>query len=231
MPPIEAVCFDLDSTLCLSNQSDQEIHAEVFDRAGVEPFFSPADLRAVDSTDVETAESNVEFYANLYRAAVEGLPVDPEPSLLAELGELTVDVVDETDVSFRPGAREALDYAHEHYEVGLVTNGGMETQRAKLETLGIADSFDVTVYCDPAAGVDPKPATEPFDRALAGLSASPEGTVYVGDDHKADVVGAHRAGLQSVWVPPNRPHESHPTDPDPAPTHRLESLTDLPMVL
>jgi HAD superfamily hydrolase (TIGR01509 family) len=231
MSSIEAVCFDLDSTLCLPDQSDQEIHAAVFDRAGVEPFFYPPDQRAVDSTDVETAESAAEFYTNLYRVAVEGLPADPEPSLLAELGEVTVEVVDETAVSLRPGAREAHDNARERYEVGLVTNGGKETQYAKLETLGIAGSFDVTVYCDPAAGVDPKPATEPFDRALAGLSASPETTVYVGDDHSTDVVGAHEAGLQSVWVPPNRPHESHPDDPEPAPTHRLDSLEGLPSVL
>ncbi len=89
----------------------------------------------------------------------------------------------------------------------------------------------MTVYCDLAGGVDPKPATEPFDRALAALAVPPAATAYVWDDHSADVVGAHEAGLQSVWVPPDRPHESHLTDPDPEPTHRLESLTDLPTVL
>lgn len=233
MPPVEAVCFDLDSTLCLSNQSDHEIHSTVFERAGIEPPFTPTDLRATDATDVATAESAADFYTNLYRAIVDRLDddVDLSPSVLAELGEITTDVVDETDVSFRPGAERALEYARDRYEVGLITNGGRETQTAKLETLGIADPFDVTVFCDPGEGIDPKPATEPFELALSELSATPETTVYVGDSHSGDVVGAHRSGLRSVWVPPNRPHEDHPSDPDPAPTHRLDSLDELPGIL
>lgn len=233
MSTIEAVCFDLDSTLCTSNQSDSEIHREVFERAGIDPLFTPADIRAVDTDDVETAESRPEFYTNLYRATVAELSadVDAEPSLLVELGEITADVVDETDVSFRSGAREALRYADDRYEVGLITNGGEKTQTAKLETLGISDAFDVTVFCDPSAGVDPKPAQDPFEMALSELSASAETTVYVGDSHSSDVVGAHEAGFQSVWVPPNRPHDEHPSDPDPAPTYRLESMTELPTVV
>jgi len=229
MPSPEAVLFDLDSTLCLSDQSDEEIHGAVFDRVGVEPFFTVADVRGVDSSEIPTAHSEREFYEHLYRAVV--ADVGGEPSHVPALAEATVDVVDETAVSFREGAREALEYARERYEVGLVTNGGEETQREKLERLGIADAFDVTVFCDPANGVDPKPATEPFERALSALEASAERAVYVGDSHGADVVGAHRAGLQSVWAPPNRPHEEYPSDPDPAPTHRLESLADLPRVV
>lgn len=231
MTTVDAVCFDLDSTLCLSNQSDQEIHSAVFERAGVDPLFTPEDVRAVDSADVETAASDAAFYTNLYREVIKNSSVDPEPSVLERLGEITVDVVDEADVSFRPGAKEALDHVSEQYPLGLITNGGEQTQGAKLERLGISDYFDVTVFCDPARGVEPKPATEPFEQALAGLPSAPETTVYVGDSHSSDVVGAHRAGLQSVWVPPDRPHETQPSDPDPAPTHRLSSVADITTLL
>lgn len=227
----EAVCFDLDSTLCVSNQSDEDIHRDVFERAGIEPFFTPSDLRAVDSAEVETAESDAEFYTNLYRATVRRLSTDADSSLLAELGEITVDVVDKTDVSFREGAKDALTYASERYELGLITNGRRETQTAKLETLGIDDVFDATVFCDPGAGIDPKPARKPFEMALSNLSASARETVYVGDTHSADVVGAHEAGLRSVWVPPNRPHGTQPTDPEPEPTYRLDSMAKLPTIL
>jgi HAD superfamily hydrolase (TIGR01509 family) len=221
MSPPEAVLFDLDSTLCLSDQSDEEIHQAVFERVDVDPFFSVADVRGVDSADVPTAHSEREFYENLYRAVV--ADVGGDLSHVPALVEATVDVVDETTVSFREGAREALDYARERCAVGLVTNGGEETQTA--------DAFDVTVFCDPANGIDPKPATEPFERALSALDASAERAVYVGDSREADVVGAHRAGLRSVWTPPNRPHEEYPDDPDPAPTHRLDSIRELPDVL
>jgi putative hydrolase of the HAD superfamily len=231
MAPLDAVCFDLDSTLCLSNQSDQEIHEAVFERAGVDPCFTPEDVRAVDTSTVEPAESDAEFYANLYAAAVRDLSVDPDRSLLERLGEITADVVDETDVSFRPGAQKALEYASDRYPVGLITNGGETTQSVKLDRLGIADVFEVTVFCDPGGGIEPKPAVDPFERALADLPGDPEKTVYIGDSHSSDVVGAHRTGLQSIWVPPNRPHGSQPTAPDPAPTHRLDSMADLPTLL
>lgn len=234
MTPVDAICFDLDSTLCMSNQSDADIHEAVFDRAGVEPLLTPADLRAVDPGDVESAHSPGEFYTNLYRATVDRLPddVDPDSGLLTELGDITTDVVDATDVSFRAGAEAALEYARAEFDaVGLITNGGEERQRAKLETLGIGDAFDVEVFGDPAGGVEPKPASEPFETALAELGTAAPSTVYVGDTHSTDVVGAHRVGLQSVWVPPDRPHEDVATDPEPAPSYRLESLEELPNVL
>lgn len=233
MSGIDAVCFDLDSTLCMSNQPDSMIHREVFERAEIDPLFTPADIRAVDTADVKTAENDAEFYTNLYRATLtnRSADIDLDSSLLVELGEITTEVVDESDVSFRPGAEEALEYTSEHYEVGLITNGGERTQKAKLKTLGISNVFDVTMFCDPSQGISPKPALDPFRRALSGLSASAEMTIYVGDSHTSDVVGADKAGFQSVWVPPNRQHETHPSDPDPAPTHRIESLTELPEIL
>lgn len=226
-----AVCFDLDSTLCLQNQSDEEIHEAVFERAGIEPLFEPADVRAVDSADVDPAETDAEFYANLYREVVRPLDIDPVPSLLAELGSITTEVIDESDVSFRPGAAAALEYARERYEVGLITNGGKDTQQPKLAALEIENVFDTAVFCDPVDGIAPKPATEPFELAVSELSAGPRSTVYIGDSHSSDIVGAHRAGLQSVWVPPDRPHGSHPTDPEPEPTHHLQSLSELSTVL
>lgn len=101
MLDINAVCFDLDSTLCISNQSDSIIHREVFERAGIDPLFTPAGIRAVDTADVKTAENDTEFYANLYHATLtnRSTDIDIDSSLLIELGEITPEVVDETDVS------------------------------------------------------------------------------------------------------------------------------------
>lgn len=231
MSTTEAVFFDLDDTLCVSNQSDEDIYREVFERAGIEPFFTLSDVRSVDSAEIETAESDVEFYRNLYRATVRELPTDLDSELLTELAEVTVAVIDHTDVSFRAGAEEALRYASDQYEMGLITNGGRQTQTAKLETLGIDDVFDTMVFCDPSVGIDPKPAQEPFQRALSSLSVSATSSIYVGDDHSADIVGAQEAGLNTVWVPPEHNRETRQNDPEPKPTHVLDSLSELPTVL
>lgn len=233
MPSVGAVCFDLDGTLCVSERSDREFTDEVFERAGVDAIFSPSDLRAVDPDDVEPAGNVTEFYTNLYRATVRDVDaeIDPDSPLVEELGALAGDLYDPTAVTFREGAEEALDYVRERYEVGLITNGTRETQTTKLEKLGITGTFDATVICDPSRGIDGKPAREPFETALADLSTSAESTLHVGDSHGEDVQGAHDAGFQSAWAPVNRPHEELPSEPDPAPTYRVEWLADLRTVV
>lgn len=232
MSDLEAVCFDLDGTLCESEQSLAEIHRETFQRVGVEPFFSPADVQAVPDDAVETAETAAGFYRNLFAATVERLDedLDPADEILWDLGEAATDVIDARAVSWREGARTALDYARERYTVGLITNGGEPTQTAKLEQLGITDAFETAVFCDPANGVEPKPAATPFDTALSDLGVAPAETVYVGNSFAADVVGARDAGLDVIWVPTDDDVET-PTRSAADPTHRLDSPGELPSVL
>lgn len=236
----EAVCFDLDGTLCESDQSLVEIHRETFDRAGVEEFFSPSDVQAVPDDEVATAETAPEFYRNLFDATVEWMDetIEPDDATLWDLGEAATEVVDARAVSWRDGAEAALDYARERYTVGLITNGGEPTQTAKLEQLGIVDTFESTVFCDPAAGIDPKPSSTPFDTALADLGVAPEETLYVGNSFGADVVGARDAGLDVVWIPtdsdtepPRKSGEGPATESMVEPTHRLDSPAELPSVL
>lgn len=229
MGAIDAVCFDLDSTLCLPEQTDAAIHDAIFERVDCEPFFTPADVRAVDPEDLPTAESDREYYEFLYRDIVGD--AHPKGNVLPDLAAATAEVVDPTAVRFRDGAESVLARARDRYDVGLITNGSEKRQSAKLARLGIDDAFDVTVFADPADGVEPKPDPRPFEIALDAIDATPERTLYVGNWHGGDVVGAHTAGLQSVWVPYERPHETIPEDPEPEPTYRLDSMAALRRLL
>jgi HAD superfamily hydrolase (TIGR01509 family) len=219
---VDTVLFDLDDTLCARDQTLEEIIDGVFARVGGDPFYTPADVRAVDPTNLPAADSYREFYENSIRAVIEN--VGGDPSHAPGLAEATVEVIDETAVSFRPGARNALEYAREHYAVGLITNGGEDTQTEKLARLGIYDTFDTLVFATPERGV--KPHTNPFERALSALDGSPERTVHVGNSLRADVAGANAMGIQSVWIPQGESPENG-IEPD----HTLDSLADLPALL
>jgi putative hydrolase of the HAD superfamily len=227
MPARDAVLFDLDSTLCVSEQSDHDIHEAVFERVGREQFFEPADLYAVDVTTLPDVESDREHYASLYRAAAENAGADPDEALLDALAEATLEVYGSTLVSFRDGAREALEYARERYAVGLLTNSTEETQGAKLERLGIEDAFDATVFCGAGTDHPSKPDPEPFGAVLDGLGVSPARAVYVADRLDGDVAGAYGAGMDAAWVPAGDP----PADPEPEPTYLLDSPAALSTVL
>ena len=52
-----------------------------------------------------------------------------------------------------------------------------------------------------------KPGRDAFERGCALLGVSPSEAVYVGDQMITDVLGAQRAGLRTILVPPRFEHE------------------------
>jgi putative hydrolase of the HAD superfamily len=73
-----------------------------------------------------------------------------------------------------------------------------------------------------------KPHRSVFLAACDALGVEPGDAAYVGDNPRADVVGARNAGMTSVWI--NRRGRPWPDDLE-APDHELSSLLDLPTAL
>ncbi len=219
MAEFDGVVFDLDNTICVHEQDDEEIHDEIFERAGVEEFFRPADMYALDTDDLPPVDSDREYFEHVYRALaaeVGGDPAHAEP-----LAAATVEVLDYTQVDFREGAEEALACAAENGPVGLVTNGSEEVQTTKLAALGVRDVFDVEVFCGPGSDVAPKPDPTGLEVALDELGADPRRTLKVGDVLELDVAAARNAGMAAAWVPSRDPDP----DPDPVPDYTLDSVS------
>ena len=81
--------------------------------------------------------------------------------------------------------------------VGVITNGGVQPQTRKLESLGVSRWIDPRlVFISDAVGVM-KPAPEIFrmaERAAGGPC------IYVGDSCSQDVAGAAGCGWTTVWL-------------------------------
>lgn len=213
-----AVCFDLDRTLCRSTQDPDALLERAFERAEVDPFCTHEDLQSAVPA-VTDAETDREFYAALFEAVADrrmgdgadeggrssGVDGDVHSSGVdaAALADAYVAEYDPRAVEPVPGAIEALEWAGERGGVGLITNGERSTQRPKLEALGIADHFDVRVFCDPANGIHPKPDPAPFTIAVEDLGVDPTAVLHVGDSLRADVAGANAMGMDSAWIPPS----------------------------
>jgi len=224
MTTIETVVFDLDTTLCLNTRSDEEIHETVFEAVGMEPPFSVDDVRRVDPASLPKVESDRAFYEHLYRPVTDDLT----EAEYRELAETTSAVIDETDVKFREGAREALEFTRERYDdLGLLTFGDPEVQTAKLDQLGIRELFDSVVVCGPETEIPGKPDPEAFHTVLEDLDATPETSIYVGDSLRGDIAGANGVGMYSAWVPDGDAR----ADPEPEPTYALGSPADLREIL
>lgn len=80
---------------------------------------------------------------------------------------------------------------------GVITNGGVDRQRRKLDALGLLSTFDVVLVSE-AEGVR-KPSPEIFRRALQRCKVEAAESVFVGDDPETDIEGARNAGLLPIW--------------------------------
>jgi putative hydrolase of the HAD superfamily len=96
--------------------------------------------------------------------------------------------------------------------LGLITNGSVRMQSAKLKCLFPPSTFDA-VLISQAEGVH-KPDPEIFRRALARLQAEPARSVFVGDHPEVDIGGARAAGMRAVWR--RDPTDSREVDADAA---------------
>ncbi len=113
-----------------------------------------------------------------------------------------------------PGVRDALARLREAVPIGLVSDGDVAIQRAKLRRLELEDAFDVVVWSDEFGRERRKPHPAPFRAALDALGVQPRDAVHVGDRPGKDVRGAIGAGLRAIRV---RTGEYAALPDDPAP--------------
>lgn len=201
---IEAVLFDLDDTI----------------------FPQSAWLSGAWEVVARAAPPGVDREA-LHRALVEiasegsdrGRIID---RALERVGAAEVDVVPMVD-AFRshtpsaltayPGAVTGLANLRRLVPIGLVTDGDVGIQQAKLAALGLAEAFDVVIFSDWLGREQRKPHPAPFLAALESLGVAPSAAVHVGDRPGKDVAGAVAAGLLAIRVCTGE-YASQPSPPE-----------------
>lgn len=117
------------------------------------------------------------------------------------------------------------------YQLAIVSNAGDDKDvQFLVKNTGIREYFDL-VLTSAACGVR-KPNPRIFEFALERLKISPKQAVMVGDKLGADILGAHNAGIFSIWVnrradtPANRDHQDTIE-----PNAVISSLDELPELL
>lgn len=194
-PDFDAVLFDIDGTICEYERTTADMLPLAFDRAGVEPFFEPAEYDARYDEFTEETEDVEELRERCFAAIAREHDRDPE--LGRAVARAYAAERDHTNVSFLDGARETLDRLASNRPLAAVTNGSPGMQTPKLDALGV-DCFRTVVHAGYETAAKPDP--EPFRVALDALDADPERTLYVGNSVETDVVGARNAGIPVALV-------------------------------
>ena len=122
----------------------------------------------------------------------------PQPERAAAMADAFHDER-EARVDPIPGAVEALEHFRTRgLPLVLVTNGGPELQRRKIERFGLAGFFEA-ILVEGELGFG-KPDPRVFRLALAAVGVAPEQAWMIGDNLLADIQGAQAAGLHACWV-------------------------------
>ena len=212
--PVETVIFDLDGTLRHNIPSSDDTQFRLANQLGANV---PSDLQLLGTRwahyywaqspelaeDIRRfGETNAEFWVYyMYRYLLAlAVPTDRATDLAPRLHQ-------QMEVDFNPENRlgpqvpETLQTLKDSgFTLGLVSNRSRACQ-AECEALGLLQYFDFAYV---AAEVEAwKPDPRIFDRALELCGTAPACTIYVGDNYYADIIGAHKAGLQPVLFDPN----------------------------
>lgn len=124
-------------------------------------------------------------------------------------------------VSPVPGAVETVRSLHETgVTIGVVSSAVYHPfLEWSLEQFGIRSAMSSIITSASAGFYKSRP--EIYLLAAESLGAAPSQMVHVGDSLRFDVGGARRAGMGTVWLQHEPPHES---DPDPVPDLTLTTL-------
>src|SRR5579864_1527251 len=94
-----------------------------------------------------------------------------------------------------PGTREALQRIGQHYAIAVISNSDGKIEFV-LRRCGIVDCFSYITDSGIVGHEKPHPAI--FQAALEAMKADPAESLYVGDVHSVDYVGARKAGMEAV---------------------------------
>jgi putative hydrolase of the HAD superfamily len=99
---------------------------------------------------------------------------------------------------FFPGARETIETLKSRgVLLALVTNGGAEGQRGKIERFSIAPLFDhIQIEGEHGFG---KPDERAYLHAMDALGVEPHETWMVGDNLEWEVAAPQRLGIFAIW--------------------------------
>lgn len=97
-----------------------------------------------------------------------------------------------------PGARHAVDILRARgFRIGILSNGFIETQRAKMRSSHLTEVIDVPVFSDEIGINKPDERLFRYAEKKAGVDAAH--SIMVGDNGETDIAGALNAGWRAVW--------------------------------
>ncbi|MGQ4833529.1 MAG: HAD family hydrolase [Candidatus Asgardarchaeia archaeon] len=129
-------------------------------------------------------------------------------------------------ISLFPDVEDLLPSLSRYFILGVLPNGSIRFQQAKIKKLKLSNFFDY-VFISEDIGYR-KPNTVAFSYAVSLMKLPRSQVIFIGDSPHYDIVGAKQAHLLAVWL--NRYNSDYPSDLPP-PDYTIQNFWDLQEIL
>jgi putative hydrolase of the HAD superfamily len=191
MTEIRCVVFDIDDTLFLERDYVEsglkKVGMWVRDNLGIPDFFD----RAWNLFEVGVR-------GTIFDEALESCRIKASPELLSTLVQTYR--VHEPNISLLPDARSCLEKLHGRVHLAVITDGPLQSQRAKAHALRLERWMGRIVFTAELAPGLGKPHPGPFRMIEEETGRSGSECVYVADNPIKDFSGPKRLGWSTVRI-------------------------------
>jgi HAD superfamily hydrolase (TIGR01509 family) len=222
---IKVIFFDVGNTLLFPNR--ERIHAPLAERGFIPDAEHLRDLECrtknrfdgmMTGTIPENGTPDHGFWWMFYSQLLSEIGLDDD----AVRDQLVASIRNSGNWdTVRPGTAEQLEEIGKCYELAVISNADGKIADV-LSKCGIARCFR-TITDSGLVGYE-KPHPEIFRQALKSMNAAPAESLYVGDVHSVDYLGATGAGMQAMLMDVPRAYRDRGVP-------RVESLEELQIVL
>jgi 2-haloalkanoic acid dehalogenase type II len=222
MDSIRAICFDLDNTLWdvlpVLQRAQQSMHTFVGERyPQMLKSFTPEAASGMREQMSERYPHMAHDYSFLRRQSL------IEHVRLANLPDDVAEEIFEVFIRARselepfPDVVPALERLKRSHRLISMSNGN-----ANLAAIGLDRFFEFHIAASDAGAL--KPDARIYRKMLERARLQPHEVLHVGDDPVADIEGARKIGMPSIWI--NRQGQRWPEQLEP-PTHHISNLAEM----
>ncbi len=199
---VEHLFFDLDHTLWDFDKNSKMAYAQIFKEQSIvldlEIFiahYEPLNLiywRRFRNNELSKEELRYRRLKDTFDAC--NFTVKDEEIL--KMADLYLDYLPLHNHLF-PNCIESLEQLKKHYQLHIITNGFDEVQANKMKNSGLNKYFEYVLTAETAK--TKKPDSAIFQKAMQETGAATANSVMIGDSYEADILGARKAGLRTIW--------------------------------
>lgn len=105
------------------------------------------------------------------------------------------------DIHLYPGVKEMLiSLKQQGYNIGIITDGRVEGQEAKIKALQLDKLVDKIIITDSLGSIEfRKPCTKSYILMSEYFNTNYSDMIYVGDNPKKDFIACEKLGIRAVY--------------------------------